>query len=199
MITVSRNSRRGLRVINRGSDDSSTHRCYNMNAAARMPVVSIENHVIVIHTARIIAVSVSPSRRRCDIIISVNRRTLQMHVKRIVDHRFRLFRHNVIHIHRSVQTKRNRLELFVSRKRIPLIFKLINRQNRIYRIIIKQTEIHFQLDSLYLSRLDLNAFFDVIMINIRFHQNDEVTFICFRTNIFHVIVKLGVVFIVGGI
>ncbi len=170
-----------------------------MNTSSRMPVVSIENHVIVIHTAWIIAVSVSPSQRRCDIVISVNRRTLQMHVKRIVDHRFRLFRHNIIHIHRSVQTKRNRLELFVSRKRIPLIFKLINRENRIYRIIIKQTEIHFQLDSLYLSRLDLNAFFDVIMINIRFHQNDEVTFICFRTNVFHVIIKLGVILIAGGI
>lgn len=155
--------------------------------------ISVYDGVIIIDAIWVVTIRVSPARRRRDVIITIDGRTLQPHIVIIIKHWRRLGGDNQIRtVRRRVQAKHQRRELLVCCKRIPLILKIIHRENSINRIIINHLQIKFNPDSLHRSCLDLDVFFRIEMVNIRLHQDDKFTFICLRTNVFHIEIKLDI-------
>ncbi len=162
--------------------------------------ISVYDGIIIIDVIWVVTVRVSPARRRCDVIITIDRRTLQPHIVVIINDRRRLGGDNqILIVRRRVQAKHQRRELLVCRKRIPLILKLIHRKDSVNRVVINHAQIKLDLDSLHCSRLDLDFFLSIKMIDIRLHQDDEFAFICLRTNVFHIKIKLNEVIVIGGV
>ena len=156
--------------------------------------IPVYDGVIIIDATRVVTIRVSPARRRRDVIITIDWRTLQAHIVVIINDRRRLGGNNKIRIIRWIaQTKHQRRELLVCCKRIPLILKIIYRKDSINRIIINHAQVKFNLDSLHRPRLDFDFFLGIEMVNIRLHQNDKLTFIRLGTNVFHIEIKLHIV------
>ncbi len=156
--------------------------------------ISVYDGVIIIDTIWVVTVRISPARRRRDVIITIDGRTLQPRIVIIINDRRRLGGDNqILTVRWRVQTKHQRRELFVGRKRIPLILKLIHRKDSINRIIINHAQVKFHPDSLHSTSLDFDVFLGIEMVNIRLHQDDKFTFIRLRTNVFHIEIKLDVV------
>lgn len=71
--------------------------------------IPINDSVIIIDATRVIAIRVSPARRRRDVIIAIDGRTLQPHVVIIINDRRRLGGDNqILAVRRRAQTKHQR-------------------------------------------------------------------------------------------